>query len=82
MLCTVAHKAPLYVGLSRQEYLSGLPHPSPGDLPSPGIDPTCPVSPVLKVDFLPAECLGSQFFNSNLSLQGQRESSTFPPSPC
>ena len=31
--CTVAHKAPLSVEFSRQEYWSGLPFPSPGDLP-------------------------------------------------
>ena len=32
---------------SRQEYWSGLPFPSPGDLPDPGIEPTSPMSPVL-----------------------------------
>ena len=36
---TVAHQAPLSMGFSRQEYWSGLPFPSPGDLPDPGIDP-------------------------------------------
>ena len=36
---TVAHQAPLSIGLSRQEYWSGLPFPSPGDLPNPGIEP-------------------------------------------
>ena len=36
---TVARQAPLSVGLSRQENWSGLPFPSPGDLPNPGIDP-------------------------------------------
>ena len=34
---TVAHHAPLSMGFSRQEYLSGLSFPSPGDLPDPGI---------------------------------------------
>ena len=34
---TVAHQAPLSMGFSRQEYWSGLPFPSPGDLPDPGI---------------------------------------------
>ena len=34
---------------SRQEYWSGLPFPSPGDLPDPGIEPE---SPVLQADFL------------------------------
>ena len=36
---TVAHQAPPSLGFSRQEYWSGLPFPSPGDLPNPGIDP-------------------------------------------
>ena len=35
---TVAHQAPWYMGFSRQESWSGLPFPSPGDLPSPGIE--------------------------------------------
>ena len=37
---TVACHAPLSMGFSRQEYWSGLPFPSPGDLPDPGIEPT------------------------------------------
>ena len=37
---TVAHQAPLSMGFSRQEYWSGLPFPSPGDLSSPGIEPS------------------------------------------
>ena len=36
---TVAYHAPLSMGFSRQEYWSGLPFPSPEDLPDPGIDP-------------------------------------------
>ena len=36
--CTVAHQAPLSMGLSSQEYWTGLPFPSPGDLPDPGIE--------------------------------------------
>ena len=39
---TVAYHAPLSVGFSRQEYWSGLPFPSPGDLPNPGIEPRSP----------------------------------------
>ena len=39
---TVAHQAPLSMGFSRQEYWSGLPFPSPDDLPDPGIDPFSP----------------------------------------
>ena len=37
---TVAHQAPLSMGFPRQEYWSGLPCPSPGDLPHPGTEPT------------------------------------------
>ena len=36
---TVAYQASLSMGFSRQEYWSGLPFPSPGDLPDPGIEP-------------------------------------------
>ena len=39
---TVAYQAPLSIGFSRQEYWSGLPFPSPGDLPDPGIEPGSP----------------------------------------
>ena len=41
---TVAYRAPLSIGFSRQEYWSGLPFPPPGDLSDPGIKPTCLVS--------------------------------------
>ena len=40
--CTAAHQAPLSMELSRQEYWSRLPFPSPGDLPNPGIEPASP----------------------------------------
>ena len=46
-LRTVAHQAPLSMGFSRQEYWSGLPSPSPGDLPNPGIKPTSLTRPAL-----------------------------------
>ena len=49
---TVAHQAPLSMGFSRQEYWSGLPFPSPGDLPHPGIK--CR-SPALQADSLSTE---------------------------
>ena len=48
---TVALQAPLSMGFSRQEYWSGLPFPSPGDLPNPGIKPASPVSPALAGGF-------------------------------
>ena len=44
---TVAYRAPLSIEFSRQEYWSGLPLPSPGDLPDPGIEPR---SPALQAD--------------------------------
>ena len=49
---TVAHQAPPSMGFSRQEYWTGLPFPSPGDLPDPGIEPT---SPTLQADALTSE---------------------------
>ena len=49
---TVARQAPLSMGFSRQEYWSGLPFPSPGDFPNPGIKPW---SPVLQADALSSE---------------------------
>ena len=39
---TVAHQAPLSIGFPREEYWSGLPLPTPGDLPDPGIEPVPP----------------------------------------
>ena len=39
---TVAYQAPPSTGFSRQEYWTGLPFPSPGDLPNPGIEPGSP----------------------------------------
>ena len=41
-LWTEAYQAPLSMGFSRQEYWSGLPFPSPGDLPDPGIESGSP----------------------------------------
>ena len=41
-LWTIAYQAPLSMGFSRQEYWSGLPFPSPGNLPNPGIEPRSP----------------------------------------
>ena len=48
----VAHQSPLSMGFSRQEYWSGLPFPSSGDLPDPGIEPG---SPALQAHSLPSE---------------------------
>ena len=49
---TVAYQAPLSIGFSRQEYWSGLPFHSPGDLPDPGVEPG---SPALQADALTSE---------------------------
>ena len=49
---TVAHQAPPSMGFSRQEYWSGLPLPSPADLPDPGIEPR---SPAPQADALASE---------------------------
>ena len=51
----VAHQAAPSMGFSRQEYWSGLPFPSPGDLPDPGIEPR---SPKLQADALTSELPG------------------------
>ena len=50
--CTAAYQALPSMGFSRQEYWSGLPFPSPGDLPNPGIKPG---SPALQAEALPSE---------------------------
>ena len=49
---TVAYEAPPSMGFSRQEYWSGLPFPSSGDLPDPGIEPR---SSALQADALPSK---------------------------
>ena len=49
---TIAHHSPLSIEFSREEYWSGLPFPSPGDLPPPGIKPG---SPTLQPDSLLSE---------------------------
>ena len=49
---TAAYQVPPSMEFSRQEYWSGLPFPSPGDLPDPGIEPR---SPSLQADALPGK---------------------------
>ena len=63
---TVACQAPLSMGFSRQEYRSGLPFPSPGDLPGPGIEHG---SPELQAVSLPSELPGKLFESDYLSLK-------------
>ena len=55
---TVAYQALPSMGCSRQEYWSGLPFPSPGDLPNPGIKPR---SPALQADVLTSEPPGKPY---------------------
>ena len=55
-LWTVAHQAPLSMEFSRQQYWSGLPFPSPGDLPDPGIESG---SLAFQADSLPSEQPGT-----------------------
>ena len=67
---TVAHQAPPSMEFSRQEYWSGLPFPSPGYLPDPGIKPG---SSVLQADALPSEPPGNKAVLDNLN-----ESNPYP----
>ena len=55
---------------SRQEYWTGLPFPSPGDLPDPGIKPP---SPALQTDFLPSDHQGSQTMSNKPSIREVKE---------
>ena len=56
---TIACQAPPSMGFSKHEYWSGLPFPSPGDLPNPGIKPR---SPALQTGALPSEPPGKPKF--------------------
>ena len=65
---TVAHHAPLSMGFLSQEHWSGLPFPSPGDLPNQGIEP---MSPALQAGSLPSEPPGKpQFYAYLLNCTG------------
>ena len=63
---TVAHQAPQSLQFSRQEYWSGLPFPSPGDPPDPGIEPG---SPALQADALSSEPPGKPLNGSRILLK-------------
>ena len=68
---TAAHQAPLSMGFSRPEYWSGLPFPSPGDLPNPEIKLG---SPALQADSLPAELPGNyETENFDTCLSGKKK---------
>ena len=73
---TVAYQAPQSMGFSGQEYWSGLPLPSPGDLPHPGIEPG---SPTLQPDALLSEPPGKPPCNEEKNIihwQGEGINST------
>ena len=57
-LWTLVYQASLSRGFSRQEYWSGLPFPSPGDLPDPGIEPTSLIPPALADGFFTTSAAG------------------------
>ena len=59
---TVAYQAPPSMGFFRQKYWSGLPFPSPGDLPDPGIEPG---SPAFQADTLTSEPPGKPLLQDN-----------------
>ena len=67
---TVAHQAPLSMGFSRQEDWSGLPFPSPGDLPDPGIEPW---SSAFQVDSLLTELGGKAMGLISILIRGTKE---------
>ena len=58
---TVAHQAPPNMGFSRQEYWSGLPIPSPGDLPDSGIEPLLYISALKRLQELIFVCQNLKF---------------------
>ena len=75
---TVAYQSPLSMEFSRQEYWSGLPFPSPGDLPHPGMEPR---SPALQADVLPSEPPGKSHLiapgkkaNTTINFTGRKQS--------
>ena len=63
---TVAHQAPPSIWFSRQEYWSGLPFPSAGDLPNPGITPR---SPTLQADALTSEPPAKHYHNFTVAVR-------------
>ena len=88
-LWTVAQQPPLSMGFSRQEFWSGLPFPSPGDLPDPGMEPASLPPPALAGGFLPLALCGKPSVvpgahaslldndNHNLRIIGQLDGMSF-----
>ena len=73
---TVAHQALLSMGFSRQEHWSGLPLPSPGHPPNPGMEPG---SPTLKADTLPSDPPGKSGIKAVSAAWQGRFLTTIPP---
>ena len=67
-LRNAAHQALLSMGFSRQDYWSGLPFPSPSDLPQPGFKPKCPA---LQADSLQSEPPEEQSFQIITNIRGE-----------
>ena len=65
---TVTHQAPLSMKFSRQEYWSGLPFPSPGDLLGPGIKPASPRSPAFTEGFFTTVATWEALYNTKTML--------------
>ena len=80
-LWAVARQAPLSTGFSRQEYRSGLPFPSPGDFPHPGVEPASLVSPALAGRVFTAEPPGKPCFGPGVHRypHGHHVSARAPP---
>ena len=73
---TVAYQAPPSMGFSRQEYWSGVPFPSPGDLPKPGIKPS---SPAFQLDALTSEPPGKPYISLYLVKNHRIDIKSEPP---
>ena len=69
---TVALQVPPSMGFPRQEYCSGLPFPTPGDLLDPGIKPMSPVSPALSGKFFTTEPPGKPYKIGMKKTEAQR----------
>ena len=72
-LWTVACQASLPMGFFKQEYWSGLPFPSPGDLPNPGIKPVSLVSPVLAGRFFTTSAIWEAHGYTNIGQNKLKE---------
>ena len=72
-LWTIAHQVHLSMGFSRQEYWSGLPCPSPGNLPEPGIEPASLMSPTLAGGFFTTSATWEAWYGIEIAENNRRE---------